>query len=128
MIMRRIDVRKRAPNVFTNERDVKLPDAMDASAVKNALKKTGEYPDFGGHLLQPGEKHWYDDIPDGPFNPYADMCGIRHYNDGYSNDFLICGEAEDDGIFTIRYCDFNESYNESFSVCKRPSACRVYRR
>lgn len=121
-----IDVRRKAPNVFKNESDVKVPDALDASAIRNSLRRLGEYPDFGGHYLQPGGQHWFDDMPDGPFNPYTEDCGYHDYAEQYSDDFLICGMEGDEENFTVRYCDFNLGFNESFYICKSNN-CRTKR-
>ena len=118
-----IDVRKKAPNVFTDESDIG----------KVVNKKLGEYPDFGSYLKSSG-KVWFDDIPDGPFNPVTEQCGYRDFNSEYenndlgyfNNDFLICGQ-ESGIVEIVRFCDFDDSYNNDFSVC-RYDVCQRRRR
>ena len=121
-----IDIRRKAPNVFNNEKDIKLS-GLDGSDIRDALRKMGDSPDFGGHYIKPGGPHWYDDIPDGPFNPYAEECGFHDYYEQYNDDFLICGMEGDDDSFTIRYCDFDLGFNESFYICKSNN-CRTMRK
>ena len=124
MIMGKIDVRRKAPNVFHDERDIKTPGVLDASTIRDLLRKAGDSPDFGGHYIRPGDNHWYDDFDDGPFDPNAKDCEDYDYNEDHNNDFLICGMERNPKIQTIRFCDFNDSYNNDFSVCNRNN-CRI---
>ena len=124
-----IDVRRKAPNVFTDESDIG----------KIVNKKLGEYPEFGGSYLKSSGKVWFDDIPDGPFNPNAEQCGFRDfYSSGetqsnpelgeryFNDDFLICGSEGDGENYTIRFCDFDAGYNNDFSICEGNN-CRTRR-
>ena len=132
--MGKIDVRRKAPNVFHDERDIKTPGVLDASTIRDLLRKAGDSPDFGGHYIRPGDNHWYDDFDDGPFDPNARECGFHDFDDVtklpehyFNSDFLICGMERNSNIERVTICDFNESYNNDFSTCKERCKIRKIR-
>ena len=124
--MGKIEVKRRAPRVFTNERDIVSSVIGDGASVKNSLKQLAEYPDFGA-CVYVGGKPIQETIDDGPFDPNAKVCGIRDYDEAdYNDDFLICGqELSGDGEGAVMICDFNFAFNNSFFTCRGNSeACK----
>lgn len=127
--MGKIEVKRRAPKVFTNERSLTTSFVGDGESVKKSLKQLGNYPDFGVCVHNNGQ-YWYEPQDTGPFNPNENDCGEHDFDNGtidpelyFSDDFLICGMGPANDDF-VEVCDFDHGFDKSFSICGGNEICK----